>query len=336
MYFHLRGLMFQRLWHSLDTLFPEQEIFTRRLPIRITIPLFVTLTTVISLGASVLPMNSLIGFDWKHFFGNNNFPPFYPPWTLDVVKYMTFPILVGITLSAILLAVIQRSVHIISAAAAMLSLPVLWTVFLGQLEGIVVLGMLGLPWLIPLVIIKPQISFFGLGARRSYILAFVIFLILSIAIWRNWPVEMLSVNQYYGEGRYVQDIALGWWGLPFFLATVWFSRGDMDMLMASGAFISPHIIFYNLLPLTPAVARLTPRAAIVATILSYFTLSSNRLGANGWWLGWGFVVWVWTNLAAQRYPELKYSRWLNRIVGYRLSGKVVAIPTVNVGQLDVS
>lgn len=328
--------MFQRIWHSLDPLFPEQKIFTRRLPFRIAIPLFVTLTIVISLGASVLPLNSLIGFDWKHFFGINNLPPFYPPWTHDVVKYMTFPILVGITLSAVLLAVIQRSVHVISAAAAVLCLPVLWTIFLGQLEGLVVLGMLGLPWLIPLAIIKPQISFFGLGARRSYILAFLIFLSVSMLIWGNWPAEMLSVNQYHEEGRFVQDIALGWWGLPFFLATVWFSRGDMDMLMASGAFISPSIIFYRLLPLTPAVARLTPRAAIIALILSYFTLSSNSLGPKGWWLGWAFVFWVWINLAAQRYPELKYSRWLNRIVGYRLSGKVVALPTVNVGQLDIS
>jgi len=311
--------MLQRLWHALDPLFPELEIFARRLPIRVIIPLFVALTIIFTLGASFLPLNSLIGFDWKHFFGNNNLPPFYPPWTLGIVRYMTFPLLIGITLSAVFLAVIQRSVHIISAAAAVLCLPVLWTIFLGQLEGLVVLGMLGLPWLIPLAIIKPQISFFGLGARRSYILAFLIFLSVSMVIWGNWPAETLSANQYYAGGRYQQDISLGLWGLPLFIATLWFSRGDMDMLMASGSFISPHIIFYNLLPLTPAVARLTPRAAIIALILSYFTLSSNSLGPKGWWLGWAFVFWVWINLAAQRYPELRYSKWLNFFVGHTSS-----------------
>jgi hypothetical protein len=175
--------------------------------------------------------------------------------------------------------------------------------------------MLGLPWLMPLMLIKPQISLFGLGARRSYIIAFFFLMIISIIIWGNWPATMLSVENFYAEGRYAQNIGLGWWGLPIFLLTVWFSRGDMDMLMASGAFISPHIIFYNLLPLTPAVARLKPRAALIALFLSYLTLSSNWLGPAGWWLGWGFVPWIWINLAAQRYPTNRFAKGLRIITG---------------------
>lgn len=86
------------------------------------------------------------------------------------------------------------------------------------------------------------------------------------------------------------------------------------MLMASGAFVSPHIIFYNLLPLNPAVARLKPRAAIIALLLSFLTLSSNWIGPVGWWLGWSFVLWIWLNLAAQRYPNSRFLNWV-RIVG---------------------
>ncbi|GIW61071.1 MAG: hypothetical protein KatS3mg087_2137 [Patescibacteria group bacterium] len=100
-----------------------------------------------------------------------------------------------------------------------------------------------------------------------------------------------------------------------FLLTIWFSRGDKDMLMASGAFISPHVIFYNLLPITPAIARLRSRAAAIALLLSFLTLSSNWFGPLGWWLGWGFVPWVWINLAAQRYPNSRYLRWLRVING---------------------
>jgi hypothetical protein len=309
------SLMLKRWWHAFDPLFPEREIFARRLPWRVTIPLFAVLTVIFSLAGSLIPVDGFIGFDWVNFFGIHQIVPFHPPWTLFTIQYLTYPVLIGITLAAFCLAAIQRSIHPLSAAAAFLCLPLVWTVFLGQIEGLVVLGMLGLPWLIPLALVKPQVSIFGLGARRSYLLAFVILMAVSILVWGNWPDILLSVESFYAEGRYTQNIGLGWWGLPLFLLTLWFSRGDMDMLMASGAFISPHIIFYNLLPLTPAVARLKPRAALVALVLSYLTLSSNWLGAGGWWLGWGFVPWIWINLAAQRYPTARFSRWLRRLTG---------------------
>jgi hypothetical protein len=307
--------MLHRCWRALDPLFPEQEIFSRRLSMKAGILLFILLTLIFSLAGSMIPGDGLFGFDWNHFWGIQRIPPFYPPWTSLAIRYLTYPLLIGITLSAFSIATLQRAIHPVSAAAAFFSLPLLWTIFLGQLEGFALLGSIALPWLVPFALIKPQIQFFGLGARRSYILAFLVFMILSIIIWGNWPERMLAVESFYGEGRYPQNIGLGWWGLPFFLLTIWFSRGDMDMLMACGAFISPHIIFYNLLPLTPAIARLKPRAAIVALVLSFLTLSSNWLGPYGWWLGWGFVPWVWINLAAQRYPDSKFGQRLKWIAG---------------------
>jgi hypothetical protein len=100
-----------------------------------------------------------------------------------------------------------------------------------------------------------------------------------------------------------------------FLLTIWFSRGDMDMLMVCGAFITPYVIFYNLLPLAPAVARLKPRAALLALILSFLSLSANWLGPNGWWLGWAFAPWIWIGLAAKHYPNFVLSRWYHRVLG---------------------
>ncbi|GAP12144.1 hypothetical protein BECAL_03347 [Bellilinea caldifistulae] len=307
--------MFVRWWQKIDPLFPEQEIYKNKLPFRVTLPLFFILTLIFSCAATLIPADGFFAFDWVHFFGIQRVPPFYPPWTVYIIQFLTYPLLVGITLAAFSLATIQRSVHPISAIAAFFCLPLLWTVFLGQLEGLVVLGLLGLPWLVPLSLIKPQIAVFALGARRSYLVGLFFWLIVSIVIWGNWPNTMLLAESFYAEGRYEQNIGLGWWGLPFFLLTIWFSRGDMDMLMASGAFISPHVIFYNLLPITPAIARLRPRAAAIALLLSFLTLSSNWFGPLGWWLGWGFVPWVWLNLAAQRYPDSRYLRWLRVING---------------------
>lgn len=300
----------QRWWRRLDPLFPEVNTFARRLPLRVAIPLFVALAGIFSLAATRIPVDGFFAFDWVNFFGIRRIAPFHPPWTIYTVMPLTYPLLVGISMAAFALAALQRAARPVSLVAACLCLPLIWTIFLGQIEGIVVLGLLGLPWLTPLALVKPQVSFFALGARREWVIGFFAVLAASLLIWGNWVSTMLAVESFYAEGRYPQNIALGAWGLPLFLATVWFSRGDMDMLMASGAFISPHLIFYNLLPLTPAVARLRPRAALLAVVFSWMTLSSNWLGAWGWWLGWGFVPWVWLNLAAMRYPEWRLRRWL--------------------------
>jgi hypothetical protein len=302
--------MIKRGWHKLDFLFPEMEVANHRLPPGWKIGLFAALSLVFSLAAHLIPADGFIGFDWVGFFGIQRIPPFYPPWTLYAVKWLTYPTLVGLTLGAFALAAYQRSAHPISLAASFLCLPLLWTIFLGQVDGLALMGLLGLPWLVPLALIKPQVAIFALGARRLYLLAFLLVFGISLLIWPNWLAVMLNVYSFFGEGRFVQNIGLGWWGLPLFMVTVWFSRGDMDMLMASGAFISPYLIFYNLLPLTPAVARLKPRAAILALVLSFLTLSSNWLGPKGWWLGWFFVAWIWLNLATKRYPEWRVSRWV--------------------------
>ena len=287
------------------------EINNRRLSIPWQIGLFLILTAIFSLLARLIPANGFIGFDWFNFFGIQRIPPFYPPWTIDVVRWLTYPLLVGITLAAFSLAAWQRSVHPLSLAASFLCLPLLWTIFLGQVDGLALLGLLGLPWLAPLALIKPQVAVFAFGARRSNLLALGVVVAASLLIWPNWPAAWFNIYSHFGEGRFVQNIGLGWVGLPIFLATAWFSRGDLDMLMASGAFISPYLIVYNLLPLTPAVARLKPRAALGALFLSYLTLSANWLGDKGWWLGWLFVAWIWLCLAARCYPQWRVSRWMN-------------------------
>lgn len=307
--------MLKRYWQKLDLFFPEKVIFQRNFSTRTSIFLFLGLTITFSLGGLMIPADGFFGWDWVHFFGINRIPPFYPPWTFAVLRFMTWPLLIGITMASFVIATIKRSVHPISAVAALLCLPLIWTIFLGQLEGLVVLGLLGIPWLMPLILLKPQISFFALGARKQYIVVFLIFIMISMVVWGFWMVKMLSANSYYGEGRYEQDISLQWWGLPIFLLTIWFSRGDPDMLMVSGAFITPHLIVYNLLPLSPAIARLGPRAAILASFFSWLTLSSNWLGPNGWWLGWIYVGWLWILLAARRYPTNGFSKIMLSIFG---------------------
>ncbi len=299
-----------KLWRRLDVLFPEIEVGSRRIPLPTGLLVFAVLTGLFSLLGFVLPADGFIGFDWVNFFGQNRIPPFYPPWALLVTHPLTWPLLIGLTLASFSLAVLLRSVSPFSAAISFFSLPLLWTLFLGQVDGLALLGVIGLPWLVPLALLKPQVSIFALGARRSYLVALFVFLMLSLIVWGLWPLKMLMVNSYYGEGRYAQDISLGLWGAPLFLATVWFSRGDVDMLMLSGSFVTFHLIPYNLLPLAPAITRLRPRNALIGVVLSWLPFSANWLGPAGWYLGWLYVVWLWLNLAARRYPNVRALSWL--------------------------
>ena len=69
-----------------------------------------------------------------------------------------------------------------------------------------------------------------------------------------------------------------WIGAIAALPMLWFSRGDVDMLMISGAVMTPHLIPYNMLPFTPAIARLKPLPALAAAVLSWLPFSANWLG----------------------------------------------------------
>ncbi len=304
------------LWSSFYSLtaplFPEQAIFARPFSWRKKLLWLAVLTAVFSILGLVLPAGGLVGFDWIHFFGIGRDIPFYPPWTRPLMDLMTWPLLIGLGLAGFSLAALQRSVHPLSLVAGFLCLPLLWTLFLGQIDGLALLGLVGLPWLAPLALMKPQVTIFAFGAKRIYLLAFLVVLGGSYLVFGPWWNTMFGVESFYAEGRYAQNIGLGWWGLPLFLASVWFSRGDMDMLMLSGSFITPHLIPYNLLPVIPAVSRLRPVYAMVALVLSWLPIiCANLFGPWGWWTGWLLPLWLWANLVYLRYKKKTFE--LNRL-----------------------
>lgn len=292
--------MMQKMLGWFDTLFPEQKINQRKLTWQQSVGLLAGLTLIFSIAGLFFRPGEYVGFDWVNIFSTSRVLPFYPPWS-SAVHWLSWPILIGLSCAGVGLAVARRAVRPINAAAVFLSLPLMWTLFLGQLEGLVVLGLAGLPLLTPLALLKPQISIFAFAAKKSTLLVLVLWLAVSLLIWGWWPQKMFSVNSFYAEGRYIQDISIGWIGVILALPMAWFSRGDMDMLMLSGAVMTPHLIPYNMLPFAPAAARLRPWQAILACLFSWLPLSANWLGNGGWWLGWIYVFWLWGCLAVKRY-----------------------------------
>lgn len=294
-----------RLRRVADVLFPEQKIYARELPVSSQLALFLLLVVVFSIAGALLPPSDPIAFDWLHVISIGRLAPFYPPWTQPFLSLLTWPLFLGLSMAGIALATLKRSVHPVSAVAALIALPTAWTLFLGQMEGLIVLGLLGLPWLTPLALLKPQVSAFAFAARRSYLVGLAVWLLVSVVAWGFWPARTLSVNAFHAEGRYVQDIALGWGGIVLAVPLLWLSRGDLDMLMIAGSFVTPYLIPYNMLPFTPAVARLGPGPALIAAVLSWLPFSANWLGDGGWWLGWLFVAWLWGCLAVRRYGAFR-------------------------------
>src|SRR5574340_601589 len=185
------------IFRKFDCLFPEQHIYNRRLKVGSAILAFVFLTLIFFALATIIPADGFIGYDWVYFFKVKTVPAYYQPWTIAMVDYLNYRLLVGITIAAFSLASYLRSVHIISAIASFLCLPLFWVLFLGQIDGLSVLGLLGLPWLIPLVLVKPQITIFAVGAKKVYILALFIWIAMSIMIWGNWLPNILLLDEYY-------------------------------------------------------------------------------------------------------------------------------------------
>jgi hypothetical protein len=138
-------------------------------------------------------------------------------------------------------------------------------------------------------------------------------LLVSFAIWGFWPLRMFSVWTVHAEGKYPNDIAIGLIGLPIALVLLWFSRGDVDMLMLAGTFTTPYLLPYNLIVVAPAIARMPPAMALIALVFSWAPMSANWLGPSGWWLGWLFIGWVWLGLAAARYPGSVFARIFRKL-----------------------
>lgn len=256
------------------------------------------LTAVFTAVAAIVPADGWFAFDWNSFFKQGwNVPPFYPPWTTMLVTRLSWPLLTGLTLSTFSIAVLQRASSLQTAVMAFFNLPLFWTIFLGQLDGLALLGVIGLPWLVPLALVKPQVASFAILSQLKAVKMAAVVLLLSLLIWGLWPLDLVSYHTDDQEA-WPQDIALGWLGIPLFAILVWrMPKNNVDWWMLAGVTVTPFLMPYNLLPLMPAVARLPKRWAAAAAITSWLPLASNWVGPSAWYLGWLSVVIIGLGMA---------------------------------------
>lgn len=290
-------------WQRLEcALFPPMPNPMRHLALRDYLIFALPSIAICGLAGMWLSPEGLMGYDWRHYFslGQRTYgTSYYPPWIV-LVAYLGWPVLVGLTLSGLALALYQRRSALIAAVSACLTLPVFWVLFLGQVDGIALFGLTGLPWLIPLATIKPQVSYLACLAHKRYLLALIVWLVISFVIWGLWPLDMLDIAEF-SAWQQPHDIHLWPYSLPFVLAMLWLSRGDADMLMLAGTFAMPYLHPYHYLLVVPALARVGQRTAVLACVVSWLPLLANWYGDACWYLGHLFPLMLWGNLLMQRW-----------------------------------
>lgn len=225
------------------------------------------------------------GFDWAHYFSQGTVHPIWTPWTTTILKFLNWPLVVAITLFAIVFRAFRYNRSPLPIALAVLSLPTLWVLFMGNLDGIVLAGLLLLPCGIPLASMKPQLSAFALLAKKKSIIAGVIWCVVTLVIWGLWPLNFSMALTPEWKMEWIQDISLFPWGALLALPLLWFSRGDEDLLMAAGSFVTPHLFPYHFILLMPALGRMKPAWMVATWLISWTPLISNWVGPIGWHMG---------------------------------------------------
>lgn|GEM_PF-860882 len=290
-------------WQRLECLiFPSLNVPVRSLTLRDYLAFALPGILISSIVGMWIAPEGLMGYDWRHYFslGQRTYgTSYYPPWII-LVAYMGWPVLVGLTLSGLALALYQRRSTPIAAVSACLTFPVFWVLFLGQVDGVALFGLTGLPWLIPLATIKPQVSYLACLANKRYFLALIVWLAISIAIWGLWPLDILGIAKF-SAWQQPHDIHLWPWSLPVVLAMLWLSRGDVDMLMLAGTFAMPYLHPYHYLLVVPALARMGQGAAALTGAISWLPVLSNWYGDRCWYLAHLFPLILWGSLFIKRW-----------------------------------
>jgi hypothetical protein len=279
---------------------PSQRSVFRRVRESRTTIVWIILFLVLYVVGTFLPE----GFNWRLNFSRGVLPSWWVPWARPLISLLNLPLVFSLTLIAIAIHCYRRSKSFLPALLAVLSLPTLWSLFLGEVAGLPLAGLLCLPWAVPVVLLKPQLAAFALLSRRKWFLAACMWLLLSLVIWGPWPLDLLFVQSSEWKAMHPQDISLFPWGVLIAAPLMWFSRGDEDLLMAAGSFATPHLFPYHFILLMPSLARMSPPWMLGTWLLSWTPLLANWLGPEAWHFGnlIGLSFWLGIKLRKSQLP----------------------------------
>jgi len=257
---------------------------------------------------NLLPM---VGWDWFYWFVVPGKIPFYPPWTAGILWPLTrlpwragLALLNSLTLMAVAVATVgsdpQQNLRsrMGAGALALLTPPVFMNLWLGNVEGLALIGLLAFPPGVLLALIKPNLTIWAALARRASFIWVLAIGLVSILIWGFWPLQMIAEL----ERLTANSMAIGWANLGWPVAVLGaglliFSRPDPYQLMSAGFLLSPYLMPNHSLVLLPALGKVHgwPRLALwvaawVSALAAGFPAGPFRL------LGLLFPLAVWVSL----------------------------------------
>jgi len=252
----------------------------------------------------------LLGWDWHVCFEARGalLPPVghcydqYPPWAWWILRPLTLlPWRVGLSfhLSVLLLTVAISAGwgahrYLEAALLAVLTPPVWMLMWLGQVDGLAMWGLMFLPLGLPWALLKPNITVWAVFARWQWVAWATALGLVSLLIWGWWPGRLLAARALC----YVHPSAMGWGNLGWPVLALGlvlfpFSGRDPLRLMASGALLVPFLMPYHFLMLLPALGRVYGWKRWLLWLLAWTTGAVPAIGGVARYVALSFPVAVW-------------------------------------------
>jgi hypothetical protein len=227
------------------------------------------------------------GFDWIHYYSRGRYHGISMPWMKLFVGWMNYPAVFALSMAGLAIRTRKYSKSPVPLILTLCSLPLLWILHLGNHDILVVLGLVLMPWGVPLALLKPHLTFFAMFAKRQWFLAGAAWGLLTLLLYGFWPLAQINgvIANTGWRQEWVQDISLFPWGLLAAIPLLWYSRGDEDLLMAAGSLATPHLFPYHFIVLMPALGRMRRRWMILTWLFTWSPLTANYLGPGAWHLG---------------------------------------------------
>ena len=241
-----------------------------------------------------------LGFDWKFYFSIKVLPPFWMPWTMPVLYLVSPQALSSAAILGTALRIYQLRGSMWRLPLTLLSLPMLWLLFKSDVDGLALMGLVMLPYGVPLLLMKPQLGAFALLANRRYFAAGAIWGLITVIFWGFWFTRLQLISGPQWRIDWPQDISIFPWGLLLALPLLWLGRGDADMLMAAGSFATPHLFPYHFVLVMPAISRMSWPWASLCWVVSFLPLLANWWGPWAWHLGNLLGLCLWLGLYATK------------------------------------
>jgi hypothetical protein len=295
--------------------------------------------SMISFGALVIyPVVSrlpMLGWDW-YFFFNLNDPTYnlttpnsaYPPFAGYLIATLTWlnwrnslAFLNSLTIISVVIGTWSQGGRYGSVLLTLLSPPLWMLLWGGHPDGLILLGLL--TGLIPLALIKPQLSVWStLGNRRLFSWT-AIFLLVTFLVWPAWPLRMTQATLHH-------EAAFGWveigWPVAVIGVAMLLGAGtNAFRLMAAGMLISPYLMPYNLAILLPVIGNMRGNRKLLLWLSTWLLPLGVGLGGWGKYLNLIFLVtayWgnysindYWSRLKAVIYEGTMVARWVKKAWG---------------------